>query len=78
MRLGEDDLLFLYTDGLTEARKDRELFGEERLFELLAQAQRGEPEQTLNWVVEQVLSFAGGRLSDDLAALTVRRNLADR
>ena len=29
-------MLFLYTDGLTEARAGKELFGEERVFELLA------------------------------------------
>jgi PAS domain S-box-containing protein len=28
-----DDLLFLYTDGLTEARRDQDMFGESRVFE---------------------------------------------
>jgi serine phosphatase RsbU (regulator of sigma subunit) len=69
-----DDLIFLYTDGLTEARHDSELFGEERLFELLEHEPSGEPERTVRGVLERTLAFAGGRLSDDLAVLAVRRS----
>jgi serine phosphatase RsbU (regulator of sigma subunit) len=68
-----NDLLFLYTDGLTEARRDGELFGEDRLFEMLAAERGGYPEHTLRAVVGKVLSFTEGRLSDDLAVLAVQR-----
>jgi PAS domain S-box-containing protein len=71
--LDVNDLLFLYTDGLTEARRDHELFGDERLFELLAHERSGSPEQTLRKVVDKVLSFTGGKLSDDLAILALQR-----
>jgi len=72
--VGADDLLFLYTDGLTEARRDGELFGEERLFELLERERGGSPSETLEHVVNAVLAFSGGRLSDDVAVLAVQRN----
>jgi PAS domain S-box-containing protein len=67
------DLLFLYTDGLTEARRDGELFGEDRLFDMLAAERGGYPEHTLRTVVGRVLTFSEGRLSDDLAVLAVER-----
>ena len=49
VRLDLDEILFLYTDGLTEARRDHELFGEERLFAFLGSTgvgvgTRGRPE----------------------------------
>jgi serine phosphatase RsbU (regulator of sigma subunit) len=65
--------LFLYTDGLTEARSGGELFGEERLFQLLA-CRGGESSGDIaRRVLEEVLRFAGGRLNDDLAVLDVKR-----
>ncbi|HSK48797.1 MAG TPA: SpoIIE family protein phosphatase [Coriobacteriia bacterium] len=71
--LDRHDLLFLYTDGLTEARRDGELFGEERLFELLTHERGGHPDRTLRIVVDEVLAFSRGRLSDDVAILAVQR-----
>jgi serine phosphatase RsbU (regulator of sigma subunit) len=35
--LGPGDVLFLYTDGVTEARRSGVLFGEQRLMELLSE-----------------------------------------
>ena len=75
-RLGDGDILFLYTDGLTEARGDTERFGEDRLFDLLAQERDGEPGKTMSRVVDKVLAFANGRLTDDLAVLAVQRVVA--
>ncbi len=72
-RLEDDELLFLYTDGLIEARSEGGFFGEERLFELLQGAWEGDPDGTLRSVTEHVVGFAGGRLTDDLAILGVVR-----
>lgn len=65
--------VLLYTDGLTEARRGDELFGEERLFELLGSIKDGDTEKIVRAVVDEVLRFTGGRLNDDLALLSVRR-----
>lgn len=68
-----DDVMFLYTDGLTEARQNRELFREGRLFALLDQVRGQSPEQIVVRVVDEVTAFTGGELSDDMAILALRR-----
>ena len=71
--VSSDDLLFLYTDGLTEARSGSRLFGERRLFDLLAELGPSEPEQVVSGVIEAAVAFADGGLHDDLAVLALRR-----
>jgi serine phosphatase RsbU (regulator of sigma subunit)/putative methionine-R-sulfoxide reductase with GAF domain len=71
-RLAPNDLLFLYTDGLTEARREGELYGEARLFEFLGQA-GGSAEDVVGDVVSEVVSYSRGVLRDDLAILAIRR-----
>lgn len=73
-RLGEGDLLFLYTDGITEARGREGMYGSERLFELLGTLAGRSPEQIAEAVLAEVASFSGGRFSDDVAILAVRRH----
>ncbi len=66
------DALVLYTDGVTEARGAREMFGEERLRELLSR-QAGRSAHEIAAIVERsVVAFHGGPLSDDLAVLVLR------
>ncbi|GAB3243046.1 PP2C family protein-serine/threonine phosphatase [Nocardioides dilutus] len=76
-RLG-DDLLVLYTDGVTEARRERELFGLERLLPLVATADH-DPAAVTTDVVEAVLEYQDGDPRDDIAVLTLARagNRAD-
>jgi serine phosphatase RsbU (regulator of sigma subunit)/HAMP domain-containing protein len=71
-----EDLLFLYTDGLTEARGADGLFGEERLVTLLEELQSSEPWSAATHVIQEAGDFAGGHLSDDLAIIAVA--LTDR
>lgn len=67
----EGDLLFLYTDGLIEARRNGEFYGEERLFGVLGDVT--EPRQAVRAVMSRVLEFTGGELSDDVAVLALLR-----
>jgi serine phosphatase RsbU (regulator of sigma subunit) len=65
--------LVLYTDGVIEARRNGELYGDERLDALLA-ARHELPARTLAAAVaEDAREFAGGDLSDDLAVVVIRR-----
>ncbi len=72
-RLGEGELLFLYTDGLTEARGADGLYGEERLTELLSTQACHEPQAVVDAAMASVLTYAGGRLNDDVAMLAITR-----
>lgn len=64
--------LFLYTDGIIEARCESALFGEERLFSFLEPLAEQEPAEMVDAVVAEVERFARGALADDVAVLAVR------
>jgi len=65
--------LVLYTDGVIEARRDGELYGEDRLDALLA-ARGGLPAAELaRAVVDDCRVFTGGDLTDDCAVVAIRR-----
>jgi serine phosphatase RsbU (regulator of sigma subunit) len=65
--------LVLYTDGVVEARRDGELYGDERLDALL-EARHDLPARALAAAVaEDARAFAGGDLSDDVAVVVIRR-----
>ena len=69
------DLLVLYTDGVTEAADEEDdLYGEERLFDLL-QRLRTEPcHEIMAEILGEVRAFSGGgQQSDDITLLLVRR-----
>jgi phosphoserine phosphatase RsbU/P len=72
VRLDPGEVLFLYTDGLTEARREAEQFGEERLFELLEGLSGIEPDELIDRVLDECDAFTGGMLRDDLAIFALR------
>ncbi|MGK5546029.1 PP2C family protein-serine/threonine phosphatase [Streptomyces sp. URMC 127] len=65
------DLLLLYTDGVTEARDAAGRFYP--LAERLATMPDAPPSALLDHIVTDLLTHAGGELSDDAALLAVRR-----
>lgn len=67
------ELLFLYTDGVIEARRGEELYGEERLRDVLGTVPNEPPDISIRAVTADVLDFTGGELADDVAMLAVRR-----
>jgi PAS domain S-box-containing protein len=72
-RVAPRDHLLLYTDGLTEARGADSRYGEERLVAALRTVPaRASAEQLVEHVFFDVLDFADGHLSDDLALLVIR------
>ena len=74
-QLEPDDVVLLYTDGVTEARTaDRELFGLDRLADLLErEAASGQPaEELLRRLVRSVLDHQAGGLRDDATLLLVQ------
>jgi serine phosphatase RsbU (regulator of sigma subunit) len=67
------DTIFVYTDGVTEARRGRELFGLERLAEFLRGVEDNDPVELPGKVFAAIEAFSEGRLRDDVAILAVRR-----
>jgi sigma-B regulation protein RsbU (phosphoserine phosphatase) len=71
-RLDPGDAIVFYTDGITEARRRGELFGDERLAAVL-EAHRGAEARDLAGAVEAaVREFTDGPLQDDVAIVAVR------
>jgi len=71
--IAKHDHLLLYTDGLTEAQGDGSRYGEARLLKALAAIpSRATAQQVVERLFFDVLDFADGHLSDDLALLAIR------
>ena len=66
-----DDHLVFYTDGVTEARHDGELLGEERLIEIVSRLRGRSAQEVAEAVRAAALEFAG-RLQDDLEVVALR------
>jgi serine phosphatase RsbU (regulator of sigma subunit) len=63
----------LYTDGVIESRRGRELFGQARMDEVLA-ANAAKPAQVLaDELLAACRTYAGGDLPDDCAIVVIRR-----
>lgn len=76
MYLQPDSTIFLYTDGLTEAKnEEHKLFGTQRMEEVLHRCAEEElkPQQILDTIIEAVHVFIGSaEASDDLTMLAIR------
>ncbi len=73
-RIEPDELLFAFTDGVTEANgASGELFGEERLERLLPEIASVTPASACEAVVNAVAAFSQGDLKDDVTVLALRR-----
>ena len=68
--LGPGDVLLVYTDGVTEAHRGSELFGEDRLVDALARA-GSSVENVVAAVEDAVLGFGEYTRADDLALLAL-------
>jgi serine phosphatase RsbU (regulator of sigma subunit) len=66
------ETVVLYTDGVTEARRGRELYGENRLVRSFADATSLEPQALVDGLLAGLLEFTDGGLSDDLAVLVLK------
>jgi serine phosphatase RsbU (regulator of sigma subunit) len=69
--LGPGDALVLYTDGVTEAHRGRQLFGEERLAAVLSRHGGSDAETTADAVQRAVHDFSEGPRRDDVAVLVL-------
>ncbi|MBI4472253.1 MAG: SpoIIE family protein phosphatase, partial [Acidobacteria bacterium] len=75
LQLGRGDVLVAYSDGLTEAEnKDGEMFGEERVKEVIRAQAVGGAERLESKLLEFIQNFTGGRTqTDDITIMIVER-----
>jgi sigma-B regulation protein RsbU (phosphoserine phosphatase) len=66
------DSIVFYTDGVTEARRGRDQFGDDRLRQTLAECQGGSAADIADAIEGAVLEFAGPDPNDDIALLVLR------
>ena len=66
--------MILYTDGLIEAENEQnELFGDERLAELLRENHHLQPQELINYIVDQVRLFTGHQnFKDDVSMIVLQ------
>jgi sigma-B regulation protein RsbU (phosphoserine phosphatase) len=76
--LEEGDVLCFYTDGVTEAMDQRrQLFGEDRLCEVLRRTHHLPPEQIITRIVEAVNAFSANTTQhDDVTLVVLKRSSA--
>jgi serine phosphatase RsbU (regulator of sigma subunit)/PAS domain-containing protein len=72
LELDKGDVLFFYTDGVTEARGPDQSFFEDRLADELAAVAGRSASDIVRAVQELVTSFSSGELKDDVTILAVR------
>lgn len=70
-RLEPGDVVVLYTDGVTEARRGAEEFGEDRLREVLSSVAGRSPDTVAGAVEDAALRFQAGTAHDDIAVLAL-------
>ncbi len=74
LRMGEGDMLLLYTDGVTETENGAgELFGEERLCAVVRAHAAGPPQGVIDAVLREVAAFRGDAPQEDDVAMIVMK-----
>ncbi len=71
--MGPGDLLAMFTDGITEARRpDGELFGDQRLVDTLIELREAQPERIADEIMAAVGRWSGDGPTDDQALVIAR------
>jgi phosphoserine phosphatase RsbU/P len=73
VHLGFGETIVLYTDGVTEARRNRQMFGEDAVRAIVAGAGAATSSSNLaRRIVETALEYDGGTAKDDMAVLVLK------
>ncbi len=71
--LGAEDIIFVYSDGITEAtNSEDELFGEERLMLLIRASHDLSPGELLEKVKKITFAYCGGNFRDDITCIAIK------
>lgn len=70
--MAENDILLFYTDGLTEGRnKDNEMFGKERVKELISENYAKDAQSIMEEIIDEFKMFTKGSMRDDDITIVV-------
>lgn len=72
--LDPGDVLALYTDGITEARTEGNLFGQTGLVDTVQSCTKESPQQIAERIHEQASAHARGIVQDDIAIVIIQRS----
>ena len=72
VQLRRGDMIVAFTDGIIEAARGCEQFGEARVGQVLAAGRSLSAAQAVDRLVGEVLEFGGGRARDDIAVVALR------
>lgn len=72
LQLAEGDLIFLYTDGVTETQRNGEFFGEERLTEILKNLNGLPMNALVNDIYKTVVEWGNNITNDDIALVGLK------
>ncbi len=77
VKLKKDDMLVIYTDGVTEAMNEaREQYGEDRLLALIKTCGKKSPDEFIDMLNEDIREFTGGYpQNDDITVVAVKEKL---
>ncbi len=77
IKLKKDDMLVIYTDGVTEAMNEsREQYGEERLLDLIKRHGMIAPEEFIERLNDDIKEFTGGYpQNDDITVVAIKEKL---
>lgn len=73
LHLDPGDMLFLYTDGLSEARREEKEYGVDRVTSVVRQADAKRPADMIAACLNDLRTFVDGPSSDDLTLLAIQR-----
>lgn len=71
LRLSLGDRLLLYTDGVTDARGDKDFFGLEALKDFLVAKRQESPSEFAAQLMSRLKEYSNGQLRDDIAILLI-------
>lgn len=75
LRLNQGDLLFLFTDGLSEARKEEDEYGVDRVMQVVGRQWKSTAAGVVSACLDEVRAFAGPSPGlDDVTLLAIRRS----
>jgi serine phosphatase RsbU (regulator of sigma subunit) len=69
--LNKEDVLILYSDGVTEARRNDKFYGDEKLIEFIRALEPTKAKKLPPIIFEEITNYTGGPLQDDVVFLAV-------